>query len=63
VHVIYNGKHLDQLEADGSRPSDGDERLRVWGLKLVIDGGEENAALDQPRQSCRLPGRIAMGAW
>ena len=39
---------LDQLAADGTRPGDGDEWLRVWGLKFVIDGGVENAALDQP---------------
>ena len=39
---------LDQLETDGTRPGEGDEWLRVWGLKFVIDGGVENAALDQP---------------
>jgi predicted amidohydrolase YtcJ len=39
---------LGQLEADGIRPGEGDEWLRVWGLKFVIDGGVENAALDQP---------------
>ena len=39
---------LDQLAADGTRPGEGDEWLRVWGLKFVIDGGVENAALDQP---------------
>ena len=39
---------LDQLQADGTRPGDGDDWLRVWGLKFVIDGGVENAALDQP---------------
>ena len=37
---------LDQLAADGTRPGDGDEWLRMWGLKFVIDGGVENAALD-----------------
>jgi predicted amidohydrolase YtcJ len=39
---------LDELEADGSRPGSGDARLRVWGLKFVMDGGVENAAVDQP---------------
>ena len=39
---------LDQLAAEGTRPGEGDEWLRVWGLKFVIDGGVENAALDQP---------------
>ena len=39
---------LDELEADGTRPGEGDEWLRMWGLKFVIDGGVENAALDQP---------------
>ena len=39
---------LDQLAAEGILPGEGDEWLRVWGLKFVIDGGVENAALDQP---------------
>jgi hypothetical protein len=38
---------LDQLAADGTRPGEGNEWLRGVGLKFVIDGGVENAALDQ----------------
>jgi hypothetical protein len=26
----------------------GDDWLRIWGLKLVMDGGIEGAALEQP---------------
>ena len=40
--------YLDALEADGIRPGAGDGWLRVWGLKLVLDGGVEAAALEQP---------------
>jgi hypothetical protein len=29
----------------------GDDRLRIWGLKSVLDGGVEGAALDQPYAS------------
>ncbi len=40
--------YLDALEASGIRPGAGDHWLRVWGLKLVLDGGVEAAALEQP---------------
>ena len=52
---------LDQLEADGTRPGEGDEWLRVWGLKFVIDGGVENAALDQPYAN--QPGYLGELQW
>jgi predicted amidohydrolase YtcJ len=32
----------------GVRSGFGDDWLRIWGLKLVLDGGPEGAALDQP---------------
>jgi len=32
----------------GVRSGFGDNRLRIWGLKFVLDGGAEGAALDQP---------------
>jgi predicted amidohydrolase YtcJ len=32
----------------GARSGFGDDRLRIWGLKFVLDGGAEGAALDQP---------------
>jgi len=35
----------------GARSGFGDDRLRVWGLKFVMDGGAEGAALDQPYAS------------
>jgi predicted amidohydrolase YtcJ len=44
--------YLDDLEAQDIRPGVGDTALRVWGLKLVLDGGVEAAALEQP-----YPGR------
>jgi predicted amidohydrolase YtcJ len=44
--------YLDDLEGQDIRPGQGDAVLRVWGLKLVLDGGVEAAALEQP-----YPGR------
>src|SRR6516162_7154679 len=32
----------------GARSGFGDDRLRIWGLKLVLDGGVEGAAMEQP---------------
>jgi predicted amidohydrolase YtcJ len=32
----------------GARSGYGDDWLRIWGLKLVLDGGVEGAALDEP---------------
>jgi hypothetical protein len=40
--------YLDDLEGHGIRAGEGDASLRVWGLKLVLDGGVEAAALRQP---------------
>ncbi len=40
--------YLDVLEDQGIRPGAGDGRLRLWGLKFVLDGGVEAAALEQP---------------
>jgi predicted amidohydrolase YtcJ len=39
--------YLDALEDQGIRPGAGDTRLRLWGLKFVLDGGVEAAALEQ----------------
>ncbi|RKS88493.1 hypothetical protein DEU37_2113 [Microbacterium sp. AG790] len=40
--------YLDALEAQGLHPDDGDDVLRVWGLKILLDGGVEAAALAEP---------------
>ncbi|WP_248704761.1 amidohydrolase [Curtobacterium sp. MWU13-2055] len=40
--------YLDGLEAKGIHPDDGDDLLRLWGIKLVVDGGVEAAALREP---------------
>lgn len=40
--------YLDGLEAQDIRPGAGGGRLRLWGLKMVLDGGVEAAALEQP---------------
>jgi predicted amidohydrolase YtcJ len=40
--------YLDGLEVQGIRPGIGEGGLRLWGLKLVLDGGVEAAALEQP---------------
>lgn len=40
--------YLDDLEAQGIRPGAGEDGLRLWGLKLILDGGVEAAALAEP---------------
>jgi hypothetical protein len=40
--------YLDGLEAEDIRPRTGAGLLRVWGLKMVLDGGVEAAALERP---------------
>ena len=39
---------LDRLEAEGIKPQAGGGHLRLWGLKFVLDGGAEAAALTEP---------------
>ena len=52
--MIRVGSELTQDEAIalidglGARSGFGDDWLRIWGLKLVMDGGVEGAALEQP---------------
>jgi predicted amidohydrolase YtcJ len=36
------------IDGLGARSGFGDDWLRIWGLKFVMDGGVEGAALDQP---------------
>src|SRR6516165_5885986 len=36
------------IDGLGARSGLGDDWLRIWGLKLVLDGGAEGAALEQP---------------
>jgi predicted amidohydrolase YtcJ len=36
------------IDGLGARSGFGDEWLRIWGLKFVLDGGVEGAALEQP---------------
>jgi predicted amidohydrolase YtcJ len=40
--------YLDSLEQQGIKPGAGDGLLRVWGLKFVLDGGVEAAAMTLP---------------
>src|SRR6516225_3646428 len=37
-----------RAELAGARSGFGDDWLRIWGLKLVLDGGVEGAAMEQP---------------
>jgi predicted amidohydrolase YtcJ len=39
---------IKQIEGYGVRSGFGDDWLRLWGLKFVIDGGPEGGALDAP---------------
>jgi len=36
------------IDGLGARSGFGDDWLRIWGLKIVLDGGVEGAALEQP---------------
>ena len=36
------------IDGFGARSGFGDDWLRIWGLKLVLDGGVEGAAMEQP---------------
>ncbi|HEX3516951.1 MAG TPA: amidohydrolase [Trebonia sp.] len=40
--------YLDSLERQGIKPGAGEGLLRVWGLKFVLDGGVEAAAMTRP---------------
>jgi hypothetical protein len=40
--------YLDDLEAGGITPGAGTGLLRLWGLKFVLDGGAEAAAMSEP---------------
>jgi predicted amidohydrolase YtcJ len=52
--MIRVGNELTQdgaialIEGLGARSGFGDDWLRIWGLKLVMDGGVEGAALERP---------------
>jgi predicted amidohydrolase YtcJ len=39
---------LGQIDDWQTQRNVGDDWLRLWGLKIVLDGGAENAALEQP---------------
>ncbi|HSR82737.1 MAG TPA: hypothetical protein VLM11_00970, partial [Streptosporangiaceae bacterium] len=39
---------IAQIRGLGARSGFGDDWLRIWGLKLVLDGGVEGAALEEP---------------
>jgi predicted amidohydrolase YtcJ len=40
--------YLDSLEEQGIKPGAGQDLLRVWGLKFILDGGVEAAAMTRP---------------
>ena len=42
------GQAIAMIDGLGVRSGFGDDWLRIWGLKLVLDGGVEGAALEQP---------------
>lgn len=39
---------IKMIDGLGARSGLGDDWLRIWGLKFVLDGGVEGAALEQP---------------
>ena len=50
--LVDSGASLEErmsyIEGLGMRSGFGDDRLRVWGLKFVLDGGVAGAALNDP---------------
>jgi predicted amidohydrolase YtcJ len=42
---------INLIRGLGARSGFGDDRLRLWGLKFVLDGGAEGAALERPYAS------------
>jgi len=53
--------YLDSLEEQGIKPGAGDGLLRVWGLKFVLDGGVEAAAMTRPYHD--RPGYLGELMW
>jgi len=53
--------YLDALEEQGIRPGAGEGLLRVWGLKFVLDGGVEAAAMERPYDD--RPGYLGELLW
>jgi predicted amidohydrolase YtcJ len=53
--------YLDSLEEQGIKPGTGDGLLRVWGLKFVLDGGVEAAAMTRPYHD--RPGYLGELMW
>jgi predicted amidohydrolase YtcJ len=41
-------QNIALIDGLGARSGFGDDWLRIWGLKLVLDGGVEGAAMSQP---------------
>jgi predicted amidohydrolase YtcJ len=39
---------IDLIQGLGVHSGFGDDRLRLWGLKLVLDGGVEGGAMEEP---------------
>jgi predicted amidohydrolase YtcJ len=39
---------IAEIDGWGVRSGFGDDWLRIWGLKMVLDGGAENGAVDEP---------------
>lgn len=51
MHLIPQGSVAEQIadiQSLGVRSGFGDDLLKIWGLKAVMDGGAAAAALDQP---------------
>ncbi len=51
--VLFRGVPQATLAQEGIRQGEGDERLRVWGIKMAVDGGFEGGhmtrAYEEPR--------------
>ena len=51
IGLAFAGGSADviaEIDSWGVRSGFGDDKLRLWGLKIVLDGGAENGATDAP---------------
>lgn len=46
--VLFRGVPAEALAAAGLRQGDGDDRVRIWGIKMAVDGGFEGGRMSRP---------------
>lgn len=59
--VLFRGVPQATLAQEGIRQSEGDERVRVWGIKMAVDGGFEGGHMTRPYEEPRGLGGTYFG--